>query len=162
VSISSFPFVGRLAVSGTVPRLRARIDGATVAGLTFSSITIDVHGLQVGRDQLFHRRVVLRDIRDGTVTAVLPESSIDHVTGVAVTLGAGTVGIGGVQLPVRVSVIANRVTLAVPGLPAVSFAVPVSTVLPCVTSGLLQPGQLVLSCAVTSLPPALSAYSASL
>src|SRR4029077_762919 len=58
--IRSFPFLGRLLASGSVPYLRVRVDhvGAGPIALTFVQVELD--GVHLNRNQLFrHRKVRL-------------------------------------------------------------------------------------------------------
>jgi hypothetical protein len=162
VSISSFPFLGRLAVGGTVPKLTADLDQVTAAGFTFDDIEVVVHDLKFDTSQLWHGRVQLDSISSGSVRAVLPQASIDRATGLPVTLGSGTVGVAGVQVPATVAVADNRVTLTVPLIAPITFTIPQLSILPCVGSAVIQTGGLELSCDFTRVPSALADLSVKL
>jgi hypothetical protein len=162
VQISSFPFVGRLAVGGTVQQLTADLDQVTEAGFTFDHVAVVVHDLKFDTAQLWHGRMALTGISSGSVTAELTQASIDRATGLPVTLGAGTVGVAGLQVPATVSVADNRVTLTVPLVAPITFAIPQLSVVPCVGSAAIRPGGLVLSCGFTTVPSALANLSVKL
>jgi hypothetical protein len=160
VAISSFPFVGRLITSGTVPKLTVDVNGVQVDGVTFGAIDLVVHQLKVDKSQLTSAKVVLESISSGSVTAQLPQASIDQKLGQDLSLGAGTVSLDGVTVTPVVTVSANEVNLGLPGLPSVSVPIPQLSLLPCVGAAVIVPGALQVSCALTSLPPALANYSA--
>jgi hypothetical protein len=160
VHITSFPFTGRLLVSGSIPQLSIDVRDARVDGLTFSSADLVVHDLKIDASQLFHRRVIVSGLRSATVSAVLPEASIDHLAGVDVTIGTGSVGVSGAQVPATASVVANRVTLHVAGLAPISFAVPSLSFLPCVSTAVLQAGSIRVACTLSTVPPILDHFSA--
>jgi hypothetical protein len=162
VSISSFPFLGRLAVGGTVPKLTADLDQVTSAGFTFDDVQVVVHDLKFDTSQLWHGRVQLDSISSGSVRAELPQASIDSVTGLPVTLGPGTVGVAGVQVPATVAVVANKVTLTLPLIAPITFTVPQLSILPCVGSAVIQSEGLELSCDFTQVPSALADLSVKL
>jgi hypothetical protein len=156
VVISSFPFLGRLAVSGTVPELRANVTGVSVGDLAFSDISLDVQQLRVQRSALLHGQVKVDSIREAVVHATVTQAAVDHALGVSVTLGQGTVGLDGVQAPATVSVSGNRIHVEVSPLPAFSIPIPLLAVLPCVSSASIVPGRLLLTCTTTTVPPALA------
>jgi hypothetical protein len=159
VHIGSFPFVGRLLVEGMVPDLKANITGVSAGGLQLASVVVEAHGIHVGTSKLFQRQVVLQRISSGRVTAVITQGELDRFVGLPVTFGNGTVGIDGVQLPASVSVVDSRVRIALPAGQAVSFALPHLAVLPCVDSATIAGGSVRLTCALSSLPPALAGYT---
>ncbi|MCL2394857.1 MAG: hypothetical protein FWC87_09245 [Acidimicrobiaceae bacterium] len=156
VHISSFPFLGRLVVSGTVPELDAEVHGATALGLTFSNINIVIHGLKVSNSKLTSREVVLQSIDSGSVVGDITQSSIDQLTGVGATLGSGTVEVAGVTLTPIVGVSDGAVVVTLPHLPAIHIPIPRLGVLPCVDSVAIIPGALRVTCQLTELPPALA------
>jgi hypothetical protein len=156
VDISSFPFVIRLAASGTVPELTADVTGATVDGLSFANIHLDVHDLQVKRSSLLQGRVEVTDIRLAVIEATVDQAAVAKAVGLPVTFGEGTVGLAGIQAPAHISIEANTIHITVPGLPSISVSIPTLAVLPCVSSASIHPGELQLSCTTTTIPPALT------
>lgn len=162
VRISSFPFVGRLAVSGTVPTLDAQVTGVAAGPLTFDRVDVYVSDLKVARGQLVHGQVALRSLRQATVVARVSQASIDQEVGLPITLGAGTVGLSGLQVSANLAVTGDRVAIQVPPLPAVSITIPVTKLLPCIGGATLEPGELVVTCTTDQLPPVLADLAASL
>lgn len=153
VSISSFPFVGRLAASGTVPSLQADVTGVAVSGLRFAAIDVAVTDLKVSRSRLVHGELEPLSIRHGQVVAEISQSALDSFSRVPVTLGAGTIGMAGVSLPARITVGTGVVTLSLSdGLASLRVPVPALDILPCVGSAQVVPGLLRLSCSFRALP----------
>lgn len=169
VGISSFPFLVRLGATGTIDQMSAHLkrlsagpfsyNGIYVAPATFNDVNIRVTALRLRRDDLFHRKVVIAGIGNVTVTATLLQSSLDKSVGLPVTLGQGTVGLGGLSLPAQISVGFRQVTVAVPGQLSFSLTLPPLEVFPCRGRVLIQPGALKISCSVDRLPPVLSGTS---
>ncbi len=155
VSISSFPFVGRLATSGNVPTLTAHVTGVQAGPVALDTVDVVVHDVKVARSQLVHGKVQLQSIREAVVTAVVSQASLDHQIGLPVTLGAGSVGVAGLQVPARLAVVNNRIDIRVAPLPAISVTIPLTTLLPCIGGATLSPGQLTVTCSTHQLPPAL-------
>jgi hypothetical protein len=61
-TITSFPFVLRLAANGTVGEIDTHLDKPHVGPLVFDSVDVDLKGVQVDRDLLLHQEVRLRKI----------------------------------------------------------------------------------------------------
>lgn len=159
VRISSFPFLGRLAASGTVPQLNADVHGVSVAGLDFANIDVVVHGLKVDNGKLTSREVVLQGISSGSVVGDITQASIDRLTGVSVALGTGTVQVAGVTVAPSVEVSGGAIVVSLAHLPAIRIPIPQLSILPCVGAVAIVPGALRVSCQLTQLPPALANYS---
>jgi hypothetical protein len=157
VSISSFPFVGRLAASGTVRRIRARVAGVTYGRFTFESVEVDVSGVRLDRTALLeHQRIQVLGIDKGTVKAEMTEAAVDAAFGgVPVKLDNGGIELtlNGAHVASRLSIVDNQLRLGLAGLPAVP--VPKLSVLPCVTDAVVTTGHLQLTCTLNGIPPAL-------
>ncbi len=162
VSISSFPFVGRLATSGNVPTLHAHVIGVQAGPLALDTVDVVVHDVRISRGQLVRNKVQLDSIREASITAVVSQASLDHQVGLPITLGAGTVGVAGVQVPAHVAVVNNRVEIQVPPLPPISVVIPLTSLLPCIGNASVSAGLLTLTCTTDRLPPALSTVNASI
>lgn len=158
VRISSFPFVGRLAVSGTVPELQANVREVSVSGLDFSHIDVVVHGLKVDNSKLTSREVVLQHITSGSVVGEITQASIDRLVGVHVTLGSGTVGVAGITVSPSVAISGGAIIVDLLRLPPIRIPIPQLSILPCVGAVAIVPGALRVSCRLTELPPALANY----
>jgi hypothetical protein len=160
VAISSFPFVGRLAMSGTVPEVTAKVSNVAEGGITLEQVDVELSRLKVDNGQLIHRRVVLQGIGSGTVTAEISQATVDQQLGAPLTLGAGTVELDGVQARPPITASGSAISLGLPSLPPLRIPAPVLSILPCLSSASVVPGALEVSCQLASLPPLLAGYSA--
>lgn len=161
VTISSFPFVGRLAVSGTVPTMTAHVTGVQAGPVALDTVDVVVHDVRVARGQLAHGKVQIDSIREAIITAQISQASLDHQVGVPITIGSGTVGLGGVQVPAHLAVVSNRIEIQVPPLPGISVTIPLTNLVPCIGTASLSPGHLTVTCSTDRLPPALDHVVAS-
>ncbi len=153
VKISSFPFLGHLALSGTVPSMDADVTDVTDGDLHFSRIDLHVTDLEVERGQLDDGTVQPVSIERGRVVAYLSQSSVDALAHVPLRLGNGTVELDGVTAPVTLTVTDGAVVVTVAqGLPSFSVPVPDLDILPCVGAARVVPGSLHVSCRFTTLP----------
>lgn len=161
VAISSFPFLGRLAASGTVATMTAHVTGVQAGPVALDTVDVVVHDIRVARSQLVHGKVQLESIRVAVITAQVSQDSLDRQVGLPVTIGAGTVGLAGVQAPAQLSVVNDRVEIRVAPLPAISVTIPLTNLVPCLGSASLSPGHLTVTCTTDQLPPALNHVVAS-
>jgi hypothetical protein len=152
VNISSFPFVGRLALNGTVPKIKAHVPNVVSGLFSFDFIDVTVNGVHVDRSVLFNsRQVKLQRIDGGTVVADMTEAAVDKVLGGAiVTLGNGVAQIKGVSA--QVSIVNGHLRVA--GLP-LNVTLPTLPLIPCGLNAVVTPGHLRLSCAFKQVPSAL-------
>jgi hypothetical protein len=156
VSISSFPFVGRLALNGTVPKIKAHVPNVVSGLFTFDFIDVTVNGVHVDRSVLFNsRQVKLQRIDGGTVVADMTEAALDKVLGGAiVTLGNGVaqIRVGVASVSAAVSIVKGQLHVA--GVP-LNVALPTLSLIPCPVNAVVTPGHLRLSCAFKQVPAAL-------
>ncbi|HTJ76485.1 MAG TPA: LmeA family phospholipid-binding protein, partial [Acidimicrobiales bacterium] len=67
--IDSFPFLGRLLVSGQVSRVEVSAADVTVEGLTFARVAVDLRDVTFDRNRLLSdRTVVLSSLNRGTAS----------------------------------------------------------------------------------------------
>lgn len=155
--IRSFPFLPRLALSGEVPEVDARVNGVTVRGLVFELIAVDLDGVELNREQLLrNRRVVLERIQHGHVRAEVTDAALSDVLGVPITLeqGRATVTVRGRQVGATLAVRDNQLVVGGVGidLPGLELVAPL---LPCVANADIEAGRVVLTCDFTEVPPEL-------
>lgn len=155
VQISSFPFLVRLAASGNIPETTIDVTNAAAGPVVFDRIHLQVHDLKVGLGHLAQRRITLESIRSADVTAEISQASLSRLSPVPITIGAGTVGVAGIQIPARLSVDGNRLVVTA-GAFTFPLVIPALVVLPCIGGATLVPGAVDFSCQTTSLPSALA------
>lgn len=169
VDIASFPFLVHLVASGTILEVSVHLNrvsagplsfnGIELAPITFSDIDIHVHDVRLSRSELLHRRVVIERIHSAEVIATIRQGALDRAIGLPVTLGQGTVGIGGLTLPATIVVRDREITLNVPNEISVTVVAPSLAVLPCIGRVAIVPGALRLTCSLQRLPPVMAGIS---
>lgn len=159
VSISSYPFLGHLAVSGGVPAVTAHVTGVQAGDLALQLVTVVANDVTVDRNQLLHGTLTLRSIRSISVTATITQATLDAQLGVPVTLGDGTVGLYGMEVPANLTVSGQRLELHVPPLPSVHLDIPTASLLPCLGGAHVSPGVLTVTCTTTQIPSVLQGIS---
>lgn len=169
-SIHSFPFVGRLLVSGSVPRVDVNLDDLRIQAVLIRQLSIHVSDVKLNRSDLFHGKVHLDDVGQGKIVATIDGPSLAKAAGLDLRFAPGEVTvherIQGVDVTARgkAAVKGNTVTVtptAVEGLNvppshfAVSYRIPGIEILPCQADVKVVQNGLVVSCDVTDIPPAL-------
>jgi hypothetical protein len=169
-SIHSFPFIGRLLFSGSVPQVDVNLDDLKVEAVLIRRLSIHVSDVKLNRSDLFHGKVHLDDIGQGKIVATIDGVSLAKAIGVDVRFTPGEAEvhkrIQGVDVTAKgkVSVKGNVVTVtptSVEGLNvppsslAVSYRIPGVEILPCQADVKVVANGIVLSCAVTDVPAAL-------
>lgn len=149
-SVDSFPFLGRLLVSGETS-FSIGLDDVQDQGVRIDRIEFDVDGLVFDRDEALDQRVRINSVDRVQATVIIDEASISEALGVAVEVEPGAVSAAGVT--VSVTVVDRTVTASAAGLGSASFAVPSSDWLPCAPSLELAPDRVELSCTTDVLPP---------
>jgi hypothetical protein len=156
VQISS-PFLIDLAFSGSVHRLTSQVSGVTADGVSFTSVDVEVDGVKISRSQLlFHRRLVISKITKAVVTAHISQLEVDTLANAPLTLGNGVVTVteDGVQATGQVTLVDNKLQVTGPAGLSVLIPIPNLPVLPCAANLQVVPGQLLVTCTTTTIPPA--------
>src|SRR5438132_1249205 len=81
-SIHSFPFLGRLLVSGSVPRVDVTLDDLHVDPVLIRQLSIHVSAVKLNRSDLFHGRVHLDDVGAGKMVATIDGPARARAAGV--------------------------------------------------------------------------------
>jgi len=141
--------------------LTAHVTGVTADGLEFDTVDVQVDDLKIDRSQLLHGQVVIQSIREAVIDATISAASLDRAVGLSLTLGAGTIGVGGlVAVPAHLAISGDRITVTLLAGAGFTFTVPKLSLLPCVGQATIVPGFIDLSCTTTTIPPALVNSSA--
>jgi len=169
-SIHSFPFIGRLLFSGSIPRVDVNLDDLRIEAVRIRQLSIHVSDVKLSRSDLFHGRVHLDEVGQGKIVATVDGSSLAKAIGVDVRFTPGEVQvhkrIQGVDVTAKgkVTVKGNVVTVtptSVSGLSvplstfAISYRIPGVEILPCQADVKIIENGIVLACSVTDIPPAL-------
>ena len=169
-SIRSFPFLGRLLVSGSIPRVDVNLDDLRFQAVLLRQLSLRVSDVKLDRSDLFNGRVRLLDAGEGQIRATIDGPSLAKATGFDVRFSPGQVEvhqrIQGVNVVAkgRLSVKGNVVTVtptSVQGLSvplsrfAINYRIPGIEILPCEADTEIVDGAVILSCDVTDIPAAL-------
>jgi hypothetical protein len=157
--VRSFPFLGRLLASGRVSEVDATVTDVSVEGLRFKSIAVDLHGVQLDRDQLVRdRRIVLEKLDRGLVEARVTQEALSEVLGVSIDLeeGRASVTIAGRRVGADLEVRDGHLVVEVAGLslPTIRAEAPL---LPCLADARIVVGRVLLLCEFTEIPEELRA-----
>ncbi len=169
-SIHSFPFIGRLLVSGSIPRVDVNLDDLRIETVLIRRLSIHVSNVKLARGELFGGRVRLDDVGQGRIVATLDGPALAKAVGLDVRFTPGEVEvhekIQGVDVTAKgkVAVKGNLVTVtptSVEGLSvpasrfAISYRIPGIEILPCQADVKIIQNGLVLACDVADVPAAL-------
>lgn len=154
--LSSFPFVGRLLVSGNISEVRVQASGVRVLPtLVFASIAVDAHDVHVDRNALFaDRRVVLTGVGRGTVSAEVDADQLSAAVGTRVTLEPPglVVTLRGQRVRADVAVHNSSLLLSVAGIPVLTLRIPKVPLLPCVANAEVTASRVRLTCHFDRVP----------
>lgn len=156
--ISSFPFLGRLLVSGSVSTVEVRAEKTVLGDLLSASVEVDMRGVRLDRDQLFSGKVELRGIDAGTVAIELDAAGLSRVLKLPVEIAGGEVRVtlAGRTLATRVAMDAGALVLDVAGLRTLKVPVARNGLVNCTAANAEIRGDTIrLTCAVDEVPPAL-------
>lgn len=156
VRISSFPFLGRLLLSGTVTDLDVTVDDVEAERLRFATVAVDLEEVRISRDELLAgRRVVLRDVGRGTARAEIAQEELSRLLGLPVTVEPGRVRVRvrGQQVTATASVRGNVLRLAVAGVQLPAVTIPRLPLVPCLADLELLAGRVRLTCRLDQVPP---------
>ena len=157
--IRSWPFV-KVAVTGHVDEMGARIDQVTVQGLTFSNTDVEIHGLKVKQQQLVaHGKVVVEHISSGTVVTSITASSLSKVLGVPVTVGSSGFLVAGLPVTVSIRSSTRTVVITATGASATTVPLPALSLLPCTPTVAFAHQAATLSCSFTQVPSAFTSLA---
>lgn len=156
--ISSFPFLGRLLVTSSVPKIRVQVGEAPLRGALVADIDIELRDVQLQRDELFRGKVKLEDIDAGSVAVEIDAAALSRVVDVPVTIGGGSVRVevAGRTVTATPEVRGGSLVLRLAGLPALTVPVARTSLASCTAVEVAVEGDSVrLTCDVDELPPGL-------
>lgn len=156
--ISSFPFLGRLLVSGSVPTVAVRAERTALNDLLSAAVEVDMRGVQLDRDQLFSGNVKLRGIDSGAITVELDAAGLSRVLKLPVEIAGGEVRVtvAGRTISAGVTMDAGALVLEVAGLRTLRVPIARNDLINCVAANAEVTGDIVrLTCRIDEVPPAL-------
>ncbi len=153
VTVSSAPYLVRLAIFGTVENLHAHVTGVTVdeGKLRLDTVDLTAHNLKVNRGDLLHGKTRLDGLSRATIIARVTVAELLRTYGLGDLAGLGSLASG---LKGTLQSTDHQVQIS---FGPVSFVFTLNSLVPCVGSAEISAGNLVLSCTTHSVPPALRA-----
>lgn len=154
--ISSFPFIGHLAFSGTVPHAHLTLHDLPAERLNVDQLRVAVDDFTIDRGKLLDGKVIVTHVSKVDVSAVLTDADLTQASGVAIHISPGqaTAQFGGQDVTVQASVSGSQLILSATGVGSVSVTLPSSKYLPCTPQAQLGDGEATLRCTSDHLPDA--------
>jgi hypothetical protein len=154
VTVSSSPYLLRLAAFGTVREVHAHVTDVSDGRLRLDTVDVTAHGLKVNRTDLLHGEARLDSLSSATITASVSVAEVLRANGYGAVADLGGLATG---LKANVQAEGNQVQISVG---PVSFSFPFTSLVTCVGSGEVHAGEIVLTCTTHAVPPALQATPA--
>ena len=157
-SITSFPFLGRLAVSGSIPKVRVRAEQTTLRRVLTARVEVDLRDVELSRQSLVRGKVRLQDIDRGTVAVELDARSLRRILRLPVVVEDGRVQVtvAGRSVSASASVEGGALVLAVAGLPAFNVPIGRNGLVSCTAANVVIEDDTVrLTCEVDKVPAVL-------
>ena len=164
-SISSFPFLGRLLVSGAISGVDVALRDVTVRGVTFASVGVRLRDVHLDRDSLIDdRRLALASIGRGTAVVEISADEITRLLGVPVVLddGRARVRVGGTLIEVAARLEGSTLVVEADGLTLPSIEIPPLPLVSCLSGAEILAGRLRLTCDIDRVPAELAGRSVAL
>lgn len=155
VEIDSFPFLGRLAVSGRIATVHAEVTDVAAGPLKLARVTVDLHEVHLNRSALFRRRrVELTSIGKGTASAEITQEELSAELHVPVQLSDGKIGVraGPLQVSAKLTVQDNVIRLSAGPVSLPALRIPKAPLLPCVANAEILEGRIRVSCTLDKVP----------
>ena len=158
--IDSFPFVGRLLVSGEVPELELRVDELSGRSLELTEVFVRLEGVVLDKSNLTKGEAEVKSIDRGHVEMTITASALDAIVPDEVELalddGRLSAEVRGRSVDIELTVSERgELVLRIPPFPSVTIALPGSTLFPCRPDAELTGDEVHLTCSFDEVPPAL-------
>lgn len=157
-SIRSFPFLGRLLASGSVPEASVRVTGTQVGPLRLAAVEVEASGVELDRDAMLVGDVRLDGIDRGRVSVELDAAALTGALGLPVTIADEAVQVvrAGVRVRATVALDEGSLVVRVAGLPALRVPVGDTPLVPCAATAVsITDGRVRLTCELDELPAVL-------
>lgn len=157
--INSFPFVGRLLLSGKVSEVDVTAQHSRAGGVDLADIRVRAEEVEMDTDAAMDGRAVVKSIERGTAQADLRQDQINRrlPRGFQVRLQPGSAvvsGPGGSEATVTLTPEGN-LQLRLGARTLLDLALPDTALLPCQPTATFVTGAVRLSCSFTEVPPLL-------
>ena len=161
-SISSFPFLGRLFVSGDISEVDVALQDLTVRGVTFASVGVELRTVRIDRDALMQdRRVSLASIGRGMAVVEILGDELSRLLGVPLVLQEGRAGVrvGGTLVTVAARVEGSSLIVEAAGISLPAIDIPPLPLVSCLDGAEILSGRLRLTCVLDRVPIELAGRS---
>ncbi|CAN5706554.1 hypothetical protein BH20ACT2_BH20ACT2_12800 [soil metagenome] len=151
VDIESFPFVGRLAIGGSVPRITVTLDQVVRQQVAVAELRARIDGVTLDRGRLLDGEVLITGLDEVVVSATVVEAAFDAFTPPGVDLrfvpGRVEAVAAGVTVSAELALEGGSLRVDVEGaVPAFSVPLPLGSLLPCEPELEVGDGEIELSC----------------
>lgn len=150
--VGPFPVVTRLLATERVGRLGVTLDEVAAQQLTFTSVRLELTGVELDRNELLDGNVRVRGMQGGQATAVLDVNALTDALGVPVRVEDGRLftEVAGTEVEVPLD---EGGALSLPGLSAIALPDLVS----CTdVTAVVEDDRVQLSCTLHDIPFVLS------
>ncbi len=158
-SIGGFPFIPPLMLGGKVSQVGVHLENVTANVVTFATVDLHLHGVELDRAKLFKdRKVRIIDISSGSIDVTVTQQALTSALHVPVSIADGqmTVTILQKSFSVTPSISANgKLTLTGAAGRSLTLTIPKLDYVPCLGEITVLAGRLRLSCEIQDVPPAL-------
>jgi hypothetical protein len=152
VTVSSSPYLVRLAIFGTVKKVHAHVTDVPEGRLRLDTVDVTANDVKVNRGDLLHGKTRLDSVSSATIVARVGVAEVLRAYGLGdlASLGNLASGLTG-TLQTKPN---NQVQIS---FGPISFTFTTSGLVPCVGSAEINAGQVILACTTHSVPRALQA-----
>jgi len=154
--IRSFPFVGRLALSGHVEQVDVTAQHSGAGGVDLNDITVRVEDVEMDTGAALHGQAVVRSIKRGFVRADLRQDRVNALLPkqfqVQLQQGSAAItGPGGSQAQLTATP-EGKIVLGIANRALLELPLPKTALLPCHPTATFVPGAIRLSCTFSEVP----------
>lgn len=155
--IHGWPFL-KVGVNGRVDDVGANITRVVEKGLSFTQVTIELHGLKIDQAKLVsENKVVVQSIRTGTMTASITAGDLGSALGLPLTASGTGFTLRGAPVRTTINAATRAIQISAAGMASVSLPLPGPNLLPCVPTIAYKGDTVVLSCTFKQVPSAFTA-----
>jgi LmeA-like phospholipid-binding len=155
VTISSSLYLPRLALLGRVQEVHAHVTDVTDGRLHLDAVDVTAHNLSINRADLLHGDVRVDSLSTATITTTIGVSEALQAAGYEA--GSGLTGLTD-GLKANLQAGSGEVRIEVGPL---TFSFAYNSLVPCVGSGVVSGGEIILTCTTHTVPAALRSASVS-
>jgi hypothetical protein len=149
VTISSSLYLPRVGVSGTVQDVHAHVTDVTDGQLHLDTVDVTAHNVKINRNDLLQGKARVQSLSTATITARLTVTEALQAAGHGAEADIAGLGSG---TKAKVQAGAGLVHIEVGPL---SFTLSYNSLVPCVGSGEVTGGEIILTCTTHTVPAAL-------